>query len=130
MPGMGIGNRDRAAAPGALDWFLGRSSALVNTVRDFAAMDTPSGDAEALAAFAGAYARGLTVAGLEPKCLEGPHGPQVFAERPAAGAVRPPIVLVGHADTVWPRGEAERRPPHIEGARLFGPGVYDMKAGL
>jgi glutamate carboxypeptidase len=40
------------------------------------------------------------------------------------------ILLVGHYDTVWPLGEAERRPFRNEGGKVFGPGVYDMKAGL
>lgn len=40
------------------------------------------------------------------------------------------ILLVGHYDTVWPLGEAERRPFRIENGKAYGPGVYDMKAGL
>jgi len=41
-----------------------------------------------------------------------------------------PIVLVGHRDTVFPKGEAGRRPFRIEGGRAYGPGVADMKGGL
>lgn len=41
-----------------------------------------------------------------------------------------PIVLMGHRDTVFPKGEARRRPFRIEGDRAYGPGVADMKAGL
>ena len=41
-----------------------------------------------------------------------------------------PIVLMGHRDTVFPKGEAGRRPFRIEGSRAYGPGVCDMKAGL
>ena len=40
------------------------------------------------------------------------------------------ILLMGHRDTVFPRGEPERRPFRIEGGRAHGPGVCDMKAGL
>ena len=40
------------------------------------------------------------------------------------------IVLMGHRDTVFPRGEAARRPFRIENGRAYGPGVADMKAGL
>lgn len=40
------------------------------------------------------------------------------------------ILLVGHYDTVWPLGEADRRPFRVESGRAYGPGVYDMKAGL
>jgi len=38
--------------------------------------------------------------------------------------------LIGHYDTVWPRGEAARRPFFIREGKAYGPGVYDMKAGV
>lgn len=41
-----------------------------------------------------------------------------------------PILLMGHRDTVFPQGEAARRPFRIVGSRAYGPGVADMKAGL
>src|SRR5262249_37183979 len=41
-----------------------------------------------------------------------------------------PILLMGHRDTVFPKGEAGRRPFRIEDGRAYGPGVADMKAGL
>ena len=41
-----------------------------------------------------------------------------------------PILLMGHRDTVFPKGEPTRRPFKIEGDRAYGPGVADMKAGL
>lgn len=40
------------------------------------------------------------------------------------------ILLMGHRDTVFDKGEAARRPFHIQGDRAYGPGVADMKAGL
>jgi glutamate carboxypeptidase len=40
------------------------------------------------------------------------------------------ILLMGHRDTVFPDGEAGRRPFRSDGARGYGPGVGDMKAGL
>jgi glutamate carboxypeptidase len=40
------------------------------------------------------------------------------------------ILLMGHRDTVFPKGEAGRRRFRIENGRAYGPGVADMKAGL
>lgn len=40
------------------------------------------------------------------------------------------VLLMGHRDTVFPVGEAARRPFRIEGGRAYGPGVADMKPGL
>jgi glutamate carboxypeptidase len=41
-----------------------------------------------------------------------------------------PILLMGHRDTVFPKGEVGRRPFRIENGRAYGPGVVDMKGGL
>jgi glutamate carboxypeptidase len=40
------------------------------------------------------------------------------------------IMLMGHRDTVFPKGEPARRPFRIENGKAYGPGVADMKAGL
>ena len=41
-----------------------------------------------------------------------------------------PVVLLGHFDTVWPLGTLERMPLRRDGSRLYGPGTFDMKAGI
>ena len=46
------------------------------------------------------------------------------------GNQRQSIVLMGHRDTVFPKGEPGRRPFRVENGRAYGPGVADMKAGL
>lgn len=40
------------------------------------------------------------------------------------------VLLMGHFDTVFPKGEVASRPFKIEGSRAYGPGVGDMKSGL
>ena len=42
----------------------------------------------------------------------------------------PPLLLLAHMDTVWPRGTLERLPFRVEDGRAYGPGTYDMKGGL
>lgn len=46
------------------------------------------------------------------------------------GSNEKPILLMGHRDTVFPKGEVAHRPFTIDGNRAHGPGVADMKAGL
>ena len=40
------------------------------------------------------------------------------------------LILMGHLDTVYPPGTVAERPLRLEGDRLVGPGVCDMKGGL
>jgi len=51
-------------------------------------------------------------------------------ENAATGNARRNIVLMGHRDTVFPKGEPERRPFRVENGIAYGPGVCDMKGGL
>lgn len=60
---------------------------------------------------------------------EGGHqlGDLVIATLPGDG---PPLLLIGHMDTVFDPGTAAQRPYRSEAGRAYGPGVTDMKAGL
>ncbi len=55
-------------------------------------------------------------------------GPQLIARLTGKGHAR--VALIGHMDTVFPDGEAQRRPFAVRDGRAYGPGVFDMKGGL
>ncbi|MFO7634691.1 MAG: M20 family metallopeptidase [Caldilinea sp.] len=55
-------------------------------------------------------------------------GDNLLARRRGDGGKR--ILLLGHADTVFPVGTAAARPMRIDGNAILGPGVCDMKGGL
>lgn len=60
-------------------------------------------------------------------------GDNLKAEFPGAAFTETqgkPVLLLGHFDTVWPLGTLKNMPFRMEGGRAFGPGVYDMKAGI
>ena len=42
----------------------------------------------------------------------------------------PPLLLLGHVDTVWPRGTLARMPFRVDDGSAYGPATYDMKGGL
>ncbi len=55
-------------------------------------------------------------------------GADLVARRDGTGERR--VMLLGHADTVYPSGTAAERPVTTHGDRVLGPGTCDMKAGL
>ncbi len=55
-------------------------------------------------------------------------GDDLLAVRTGTGTRK--VMLLGHADTVFPLGTAAERPVTIDGDTLLGPGTCDMKAGL
>lgn len=68
---------------------------------------------------------------IAQKVLESPAEIRQINGRPVfwRGAEKPEIVLLGHLDTVWPKGSFA---PlwEIKGDVARGPGIFDMKAGF
>lgn len=59
------------------------------------------------------------------------HGDCLLADIPGSNAGQTGyVLLLGHMDTVFPKGTAGQRPFRIDGTMAYGPGVADMKAGL
>lgn len=48
----------------------------------------------------------------------------------APGGDDQPVLILAHADTVWPHGTLGTMPFRVEGDRVYGPGTYDMKGGI
>jgi glutamate carboxypeptidase len=69
-----------------------------------------------------------------PQELAGNHLKAEFSGGASGGASdradAKPVLLLGHFDTVWPMGTLAKMPFQIQDGRAFGPGVYDMKAGI
>ncbi len=76
----------------------------------------------------------IITAFFESEGLSGERFPQDIAGDVRRFRVTGPgnaaVVLMGHMDTVFPAGEATRRPFTITDGKAYGPGVCDMKAGL
>lgn len=55
-------------------------------------------------------------------------GEHVRIKAYADGNQERPIVLLGHTDTVHPRGSINERPWRTDENRIYGPGIFDMKS--
>jgi glutamate carboxypeptidase len=63
---------------------------------------------------------------LHPQAIAGDHLQVDFAGR----GQRRPVMLLGHLDTVYALGTLATMPWSERAGRLYGPGVFDMKAGI
>ena len=57
------------------------------------------------------------------------RGGQLLLRYAPPGCAGAPVTAMGHVDTVWSVGTLARRPVRMDGNRLSGPGIFDMKAG-
>lgn len=114
-----------------LDYLHGRRSDMAALLEALARAESPSQVPESQAAVQALLRAELTGGGYRVRTLRGRHtGGHLLAipkRRRAAPAYQ---LLLGHCDTVWPIGTLEKMPVHRSEGKLYGPGVFDMKAGL
>ena len=120
-----------ALAGQILERFCERQSDIESSIRALVEIESPSGDIEGSREVVAALSRAAesinAVHTIEP--VEYPGFGQhlvikAFQEEAEAGQ----ILIIGHTDTVHSRGSLAQRPWRRDGDRIYGPGVFDMKA--
>ena len=106
---------------GQRDW-------LVETTTALAGLESPTPDKTAVDRCGAELVRRLQAVGAKVESLRseatGDHVRATFG----TGASQ--LLLLGHFDTVWPVGQLEQMPIRQDAGCLYGPGVFDMKAGI
>jgi glutamate carboxypeptidase len=95
---------------------------------ELTALDAPSGDGEALRAPADLLAGRLAELDGDVVRHAASTGDHLEARFGAAGGAA--LLVLGHYDTVWPRGTVAARPLRAHGRVVYGPGVFDMHGGI
>jgi glutamate carboxypeptidase len=114
-----------------LEWVLSQRSAFLSFLKQLTLAESPSSDPQSHGWIRAILGEALAEQGLETLCPRG-HGVghHLYARprpRPRGGAAQ---LLLGHVDTVWPRGTLREMAFHVEGDLVKGPGVFDMKGGI
>ncbi|TQF82490.1 M20 family metallopeptidase [Elioraea sp. Yellowstone] len=117
------------------DWLATQKQAMLDLLERLVNIDSGSYDKEGVDAVGAQIKAFFDAHGIAVETIPGATKGDVLravlaAPDQAGGNAGRNIVLMGHRDTVFPKGEAERRPFRIENGRAYGPGVADMKAGL
>ena len=113
-----------------LRYFEAKQSQMVETIREFVEIESPSDHKPA------ADRMGMFLA-EKFRTLEGKvrvHRADHFGDHLqvdfAGRGSQKPVMLLGHFDTVYPLGTLDTMPWGVASDRLHGPGVLDMKSGI
>ena len=130
-------------SPSALDgvdlaavhrWLADRREHLVDDLVAYSEREKPSDDTALLAAGLAHVEEWLTDRLGPPRSLtqhaSADHGDVLVVEHDATADTAGVVTVLAHYDTVWSAGTLTDWPVRIDGDRLTGPGVFDMKAGL
>jgi glutamate carboxypeptidase len=102
---------------------------LLDTLEILVRAESPSTDKDAVDRCGTVLAARLKAIGAQvdrlPQRDTGDHLRAAFGNAPER-----PVLLLGHFDTVWSVGQLARMPFRAEAGRLYGPGIFDMKAGI
>ncbi len=109
----------------------GEADPALETVRELAAIESGSGDAEGLARMAASLEDRLLSLDFDVRRVASEHdvrADSLVAVKTGSGTQR--VMLMAHMDTVFDRGTLQTMPIRLEGTRLYGPGVVDAKGGI
>ena len=105
---------------------------MVATLRQLVEAESPSTNKPAVDLCGAIIAKMAQQMGAKVRSLLSRNtGNHLRAEFPShRKPVAPQILLLGHMDTVWELGTLRRLPFRARQGRAYGPGAYDMKAGI
>jgi glutamate carboxypeptidase len=120
---------DSARERPILDWLAGQKGAMLSLLEDIVNIDGGSYDKAGVDKVGVRIRKFLEENGIACETIANENFGDALRAT-VGGPSNSAIMLLGHRDTVFPKGEPTRRPFKIENGKAYGPGVADMKAGL
>jgi glutamate carboxypeptidase len=116
------------------DWLATQEDEMIQCLQELVDTDSNSYDKEGVDAAGRLMASWLEADGIECRWHKSASSGDVLEARIGSGFDKkdsqPAIFLMGHRDTVFPKGTVATRGFTRDGMTAFGPGVADMKSGL
>ena len=112
-------------------YFRAKQESIVAFTRELVEEESPSRDESGSKAVVALLAgRAAEIGGLQIERLTGEGFGEHLRVTAFGESLRSkPIVILGHTDTVHPRGSLAERPWRVDDGKAYGPGVFDMKVG-
>ncbi len=98
--------------------------------REMVNMESGSQDKEGIDAVAARFQQVLSGAGASVRIIEMEKAGNMLVGAMGAERANPPVLFMGHMDTVFSKGTVAKRPFTIKDGKAYGPGVLDMKGGI
>lgn len=113
-----------------LEFFQNKQGEIIESIRALVEIESPSYDEEGSRAavdFLLKKAESLRFVGKIERIYRAGYGEHLIIRAFEESSVKP-ILLLGHTDTVYPRGDFQKNPACIEADKFYGCGVFDMKS--
>jgi len=105
---------------------------MLATLRRFVTAESPSLEKAAADRCCGVIATEWIKHGASVERIAQKHRGDLLRITHDSGKPRPPgqLLVLGHYDTVYSTGTLARMPFRVSGGKAYGPGIFDMKAGI
>lgn len=117
-----------------IEYFQNKEAELVEKIRQIVEIESPSYDVEGSRTVVDWIENEVReincISNIERIYREGYGEHLVIRAFSNVPDPKPQILLLGHTDTVHPRGAQERNPTRIEDDKFYGCGIFDMKSGV
>ena len=127
---LATGSDGAAAISRILDYMRANQSAIIALIRRLVEIESPSHHKAGVDRVVDAVSEeAADIAEITrfPQTVQGDHL-RLECDIPTRGDGQ--VLGLGHLDTVWAVGTLDRMPWKVAEGRLWGPGVFDMKAGV